>query len=112
MDMLLILALAAAIAIVAILFIRSREVRRRIIAETKLEAAERTMLDMSAQRETAILARISAQTELAATQQQLAAAEKRMAEFERVQQEMLTSAKAAVLETGTVVSSKLLEDHK
>ncbi len=112
METLLILALALAVAGAAVLFIRGRETQRRLIAETKLSAAERRVAELLEERETAISARISAQTEIAATRQQLAAAEERMAEAERVQQEMLISAKAALLEGGTQLSSKLLEDHK
>ncbi len=112
METLLISLLAAAVATGAILFIRGREAQRRLIAETKLAEAERRMAELAAERESAISARISAQSELAAARQQLIEAEKRMAEFERVQQEMLTSAKAALLEGGTQLSSKLLEDHK
>jgi len=112
METLLILALALAVAGAAVLFIRGRETQRRLIAETKLAAAEQRVAELLKERENAISARISAQTELAATRQQLAAAEERMAEAERVQQEMLISAKAALLEGGTQLSSKLLEDHK
>ena len=112
METALILALSAAVAVAAILFIRSREAQRRIVAETKLAAAEQRIAELAQERETAVSARISVQSELAAARQQLAAAEERMAEFERVQQEMLISAKAALLEGGTQLSSKLLEDHK
>jgi DNA recombination protein RmuC len=48
----------------------------------------------------------------AAAGQRIADAERRTADFERLRQESLDAAKAAVLETAQALSSKLLDDHK
>lgn len=109
----LLVGLLAFIAAAALgLWLGRRESQRRIIAETRLAAIEQRAAELTIERETAVAARLSAETALAVSRQQLADAEQRMAEFERLQQEMVTSAKAALLEGGTQLSSKLLEDHK
>jgi DNA recombination protein RmuC len=112
MEMLLVVLLALAVTVGAVLFFRGREAQRRIVAEARLVELERRAAELTLERENAVAARLTAETELAATRQQLAESQRRMAESERVQQEMLTSAKAALLEGGTQLSSKLLEDHK
>jgi DNA recombination protein RmuC len=112
METLLIIPLAFLAAAALGLWLGRREAQRRIVAETLLDAAQRRHAELMAERDNAVAARLSAQTALAAARQQLADAEQRMAEFERLRQEMLTSTKAALLEGGTQLSSKLLEDHK
>ncbi len=112
METLLIVLLTLAVAAGAVLFFRGREAHRRIVAEARLAELEKRAAELTQERENAVAARLTAETELAATRQQLADAQTRMAESERVQQEMLISAKAALLEGGTQLSSKLLEDHK
>src|SRR5579864_201457 len=112
METFLIAALAFLVAGGLGFWINRREAQLRLIAETRLDAAERRGIELTTERENAVAARLSAETALGAARQQLADAEQRMAEFERVRQEMLNSAKAALLEGGTQLSSKLLEDHK
>lgn len=109
----ILLVLLAGTAVVAIgLWLRTREAQRRIAAETRLADAEKRNAELASEREQAMAARLAAETELAAARQQIAADAERMKEFERVQQEMLSAAKAALLEGGNTLSSKLLEDHK
>ena len=60
----------------------------------------------------AVMARLTAERDLAAARQQLAAGERRLADFELLKQEHLLATKAALLETGQQLSSKLLDDHK
>jgi DNA recombination protein RmuC len=112
MDIALIVILAFVAAAALGLWLNRREAQRRIVAETRLAEAEKRIAELTAASDSAAAARFAAETELATTRQQLADSRSRMAEFERVQQEMLTSAKAALLEGGTQLSSKLLEDHK
>ncbi|HYL34011.1 MAG TPA: DNA recombination protein RmuC [Stellaceae bacterium] len=63
-------------------------------------------------RERAVRARHAAERELAVVQERLAEAQNRMPEFERLHQESLQAAQAAMLETAQSLSSKLLDDHK
>ena len=58
------------------------------------------------------MARLTAERDLAAARQQLAAGQRRLADFELLKQEHLLATKAALLETGQQLSSKLLDDHK
>jgi DNA recombination protein RmuC len=60
----------------------------------------------------AVMARLKAERDLAAARQQLVAGEQRLADFERLKQESLLATKAALIETGQQLSSKLLDDHK
>ncbi len=60
----------------------------------------------------ALAARLAAERELAVARQQLLDGERRFADFERLKQESLQAAQAAVLATAQQLSSKLLEDHK
>jgi DNA recombination protein RmuC len=60
----------------------------------------------------AMAARLAAERELAAARQQLLDGERRLEDFERLKQESLQAAQAAVLATAQQLSSKLLEDHK
>src|SRR5215469_898640 len=86
------------------LWLSRREAHRRIVVETLLDAAQRRHAELMGERDNAVAARLSAETALAAARQQLADAEQRMGESERLQQEMLTSTKAALLEGGTQLS--------
>ncbi|HEV8016542.1 MAG TPA: DNA recombination protein RmuC, partial [Stellaceae bacterium] len=112
METILIILLAVAAAMALGLWLKSREAQRRIAAETRLAEAEKRVTELTAAGEAAAAARRLAETELAAARQRLADGEQRMAEFERLRQEMLESTKAAILEGGAQLSSKLLEDHK
>lgn len=112
METLLIVLLAAAVAVAAVIFLRGRETQRRIAAEARLAELEKRAAELTQERENAVAARLAAETELATARQQLAEFEKRMADFEQIKRDMLTSTQAALLEGGTQLSSKLLEDHK
>lgn len=57
-------------------------------------------------------ARSRAVTDLAVAREQLAQAERRGGDYERLKQEMLDATKAAVLEPAQSLSSKLLDDYK
>lgn len=57
-------------------------------------------------------ARSRAETDLAVAREQLAQAERRSTDYERLKQEMLDATKAAVLEPAQSLSSKLLDDYK
>jgi len=63
-------------------------------------------------RERAVKARHAAESELAVTRQLLSESQNRFGDFERLRQESLQAAQAAVLQTAQQVSSKLLDDHK
>ena len=60
----------------------------------------------------AVMARMAAERDLATARQLLLAGERRLADFELLKQEHLLATKAALLETGQQLSSKLLDDHK
>jgi DNA recombination protein RmuC len=60
----------------------------------------------------AVMARLAAERDLAAARQLLLAGERRLADFELLKQESLQATKAALIETGQQLSSKLLDDHK
>ena len=96
----------------AVLLTRAREGSRRLQAEARLSEAERMAVVLTAERDAATEARVAAERSLAAVREQLAAAEARMVDFERLRQESLQAAQAAVLETAQQLSSKLLDDHK
>jgi DNA recombination protein RmuC len=112
METVLIAVLALVAAVAAVLLLGRRETQRRVVAETRLTEVEKRNAELAGEREQAMGARLAAETELAAAKQKISDTERRLKEFEQVQQEMLTSAKAALLEGGTTLSSKLLEDHK
>jgi DNA recombination protein RmuC len=63
-------------------------------------------------RERALQARHAAERELDVARQKLTEAEKRLPDFERLRQDSLQAAQAAMLETAQALSSKLLDDHK
>lgn len=60
----------------------------------------------------AVMARLKAERDLATARQQVLDGERRLADFELLRQEHLVATKAALLETGQQLSSKLLDDHK
>lgn len=60
----------------------------------------------------ALAGRLAAERDLAAARQELRDGERRLEDFERLKQENLQAAQAAVLATAQQLSSKLLEDHK
>jgi DNA recombination protein RmuC len=112
METLLIALLAFAAATLVGFWLNRREAQRRIVAETGLVERDKRVAELSGERDAAVAARLVAETDLAATRQRLLGAEQRMAEFDKLRVEMLESTKAALLEGGTQLSSKLLEDHK
>src|SRR5690242_13820933 len=57
-------------------------------------------------------ARLAGERDVAAARQRLAAAGRRVGDFERLKAESLQAAQAAVLSAAQQVSSKLLDDHK
>src|SRR5665213_1172622 len=63
-------------------------------------------------RERAVKARHAAESELAVTREKLAEAANRLPDFERLRQDSLQAAQAAMHKTALDLSSKLLEDHK
>lgn len=105
---LLVLALLA----LAVMVTRAREGSRRLAAETRLGEAERRLVALAEERDTAVAARLAAERESAAARQQLVDGDRRLADFERLRQESLQAAQAAVLATAQQLSSKLLDDHK
>jgi DNA recombination protein RmuC len=104
--------LILAVAAIAVLVTRGHEAARRLAAETKLAEAERRLLALAEERDAALGARLAAEREGAALRQQLADGDRRLADFERLRQESLQAAQAAVLATAQQLSSKLLDDHK
>jgi DNA recombination protein RmuC len=59
-----------------------------------------------------VAARLAAESELATLRQQLVDGDRRVADFERLKEESLQAAQAAVLATAQQLSSKLIDDHK
>jgi DNA recombination protein RmuC len=60
----------------------------------------------------AVMARLKAERDLATARQQVVEGERRLADFDLLRQEHLLATKAALIETGQQLSSKLLDDHK
>src|SRR6185437_10798316 len=112
METIIIILLAVAAAVALGLVLKGRETQRRIAAETRLAEAEKRIAELIADSQSAAVARLAAETELAAARQRVADSEQRILEFERLKEESLRAARAAVLTTAQEVSSKLLEDHK
>jgi DNA recombination protein RmuC len=106
------LLLAVAALALAVALTRLREGGRRLQAETRLAEAERAMAALTAERDAAQAARFAGERELAAARQQLADDAARRGDFDRLREESLQAAQAAVLATAQQLSSKLLEDHK
>lgn len=91
----------------------------RIEARTHAEQADRLLSETRSERDAAradlVLARekrAEAETQSKLDRQALDEIKKRMEDWEKTKAETLTHAKAAVLETATELSSKLLADHK
>ncbi|MGB1539669.1 MAG: hypothetical protein ACPG80_01805, partial [Rickettsiales bacterium] len=63
-------------------------------------------------RERAVAARHAAEKQAELLKQQIAQQETRMKDWETQKEESVKAAKAAILEAGGQMSSKLLEDHK
>jgi DNA recombination protein RmuC len=91
----------------------------RTEARTRLDETERALAAVKAEftgaardRDEAREARQAAEKAGALERQAREAVERRLADWETAKAESLTHAKAAVLETATAVSSKLIEDHK
>ena len=104
-------ALLAAVAVgLAVLLARAREGAAR--AGARAGDAEAQIAALSARLDEATAARFASERAVAVAEEQRAAGERRLADFERVRQEAMTAAKAAVLETAGVLSSKLIDDHK
>jgi DNA recombination protein RmuC len=102
--------MALAAAAFGILLVRARENAAR--AETRLTEAEAQAGALGVRLDAAMEARVDAERLRAAAEQRVADAERRSGDFERLRQESLTAAKAAVLETAQALSSKLIDDHK
>ena len=88
-------------------------------AETRFSEAERTISTLRQERDAAFSERNEArralqesEKQIALARQEVAAAEKRMADWETARAEFLQNVKAAALETGNALSTKLLADHK
>lgn len=106
MEMALTAAVVVLLVAVAVLATRLGDGRRRVVEVEVRETALGTRLDA------AQAAQHTAEQALALAGQRLAESERRAGDFERLRQESLHEAKAAVLETAQQLSSKLLEDHK
>lgn len=104
--------LVIAVVALAVMVTRAREGSLRLAAETKLAEAERRLVALTGERDAALAARLAAERDAAALGQQLQDGERRLADFERLRQESLQAAQAAVLATAQTLSSKLLDDHK
>jgi DNA recombination protein RmuC len=97
----------------------AQDLAAKAAAETRLADSLRLLAlieaerdDAVARRDAAVAAEREAARDLAVMQQRLKDGESRIAEFERLKAQMLKDMQAAALETTTLVSSKLIEDHK
>lgn len=84
----------------------------KIGAEARLAELQRQMAVVTAERDTAAGARDAALAAETTALRELAVMRQRLGDFERLKEESLKSAQAAVLETAQQLSSKLLADHK
>src|SRR5437879_3894860 len=84
----------------------------RSAAETRLADLQRQLAAVTAERNDAAAAREAALAAESTALREVAVMRQRLGDFERLKDESLKSAQAAVLETAQVLSSKLLEDHK
>jgi DNA recombination protein RmuC len=100
------------IAGLVILVVHVLEASPRRTAETRLAEAnaEREKLDLLLEAERK--ARGELDTQLALARERLDQASRRAEDFEKLRQESLNQAKAAVFETAKQVSNQLLDDHK
>lgn len=80
--------------------------------EKKLQAALAERDAFLRQKDAALAAQAEAEKALALMQQRVTETEKRMQDWEKQRAEMEKTAKASILEAGSQLSSKLLEDHK
>ncbi len=109
--------LALLFAGVAIYLFQSREkVKAQLLsAQTLLEGAKEQLAertDLRRQLDEAIAAKYDAQKQVDLANQKMTDLEVRMKDWESQREESLRTAKAAILEAGGQMSSKLLEDHK
>jgi DNA recombination protein RmuC len=104
----LLLLFATTTAALTALWLRRRDEQ----AAAALAASETLLAAAQHDRAAAIEARIAAERGAAEARAEIAAANERLADFERMRTQMLDAAKAAVTTTATQVSSKLLDDHK
>lgn len=109
---LLLIGLGVAGAVVAALWTRSQEAASRHAAEARLQEAQNNLQALATERDKAQAERLAAVSELAAARQQLADGELRLKDFERLKEESLVAAKAAMLATAQELSTKLIDDHR
>ncbi len=109
---LLLIGLGIAGAVAASLWTRAKEAAARHGAEARFEEARRSLQALAAERDRAQAERLAAVGELAAARQQLSDGELRIKDFERLKEESLLAAKAAMLSTAQELSTKLIEDHR
>jgi len=110
--------IAATIAFVAVLAeVRVERVRAK--AQDVLIEADRVIAVLTSERDVALAARdearlfqTQAEREAIRADREAALAQQRVSEFGKIREEMLVSAKAAVLGAAQELSSKLLDDHK
>lgn len=88
------------------------EARKAAAAEAKFTEARARLDVLEAERNIATERATKAERDAALAQQSVAEMQARIADWETVKQQGQEAAKAAVLETATAVSTKLLEDHK
>jgi len=88
-------------------------------AQTRLADAEGLIATLRQERDNAFsernearLASQESEKRVALADQRVEAVEKRLADWEKAREENLQSAKAAILEVGNALSTKLLADHK
>jgi len=86
--------------------------RRSVEATARLIGVQHTAVMAQAERDAANGERIAAIETAAAARAEVEGMRARLADFERLQADMLNAAKAAVSDTATQLSSKLLDDHK
>jgi DNA recombination protein RmuC len=86
--------------------------RMAAAALARLDAAERRIEALAAERNEAAAARDAARNAQSRAERAALLAQQRIGEFEMLRREMLRSAQSAVLSTAQQLSSKLLEDHK
>jgi DNA recombination protein RmuC len=102
---------AAASGLVAVLA-RGRALREATATRALLAEAERRLAALAAERDAAQAALEAARAGQAAAEREAALANQRVAEFERLRDDMVQASRAAVLNAAQDLSSKLLEDHK
>ncbi len=102
--------LAAVALALAVMLVRAREASVR--ATARAEEAESRGREAGARLDAAIEARLAAERGGAGLAERLAAAERQLADSERLRQEFLAVSNAAVLETAQTLSSKLIDDHR